>query len=136
MGARGRKSSADLSVIPKTNVVSIERPLPPPGLTEEQADEWRAVVGRMAADWFPRETHGMLVAFCRHVVAARRVAQLIEAAESAVEFDLLAYDRLLKCQERESRCVASLSVKMRISQSTAYDKTKKRSSQVKRPWEG
>jgi len=35
-------------------------------LTDEQAEEWRAVVSRMAADWFPRETHGMLLAYCRH----------------------------------------------------------------------
>jgi hypothetical protein len=40
-------------------------------LTEDQAAEWRAVVDRLPNDWFPRETHGMLAQFCRHVCTAR-----------------------------------------------------------------
>ena len=35
--------------------------------------EWCAVVNRMPADWFPRETHGMLVQYCRLIVGARRL---------------------------------------------------------------
>jgi hypothetical protein len=42
------------------------RPEPPEDLTEEQAAEWSAVVDRLPADWFPRETHGLLARYCRH----------------------------------------------------------------------
>jgi hypothetical protein len=52
-------------------------------LTDEQATEWWAVVNRLPADWFPRETHALLIQYCRHVVSARRVAQLLTQAESA-----------------------------------------------------
>jgi hypothetical protein len=114
------------------------RPDPPRELTAEQADEWRAVVDRLPADWFPRETHGLLVQYCRHVVAARRVAQLIESLETSSdsEFDVGRYDELLKMQEREGRALSSLATRMRLTQQTTYDKQKKKGSVgTKRPWE-
>jgi hypothetical protein len=98
---RGRKSAAALTVISSSGVETVRRPEPPTELTDEQADEWRAVVMRLPADWFPRETHALLTQYCRHVVAARRVAQLIEGAEGAAEFDVETYERLLRMQEKE-----------------------------------
>jgi hypothetical protein len=70
----------------------------------------------MPADWFSRENAGLQ--YCRHVVAARRVAQLVRQQEASDEFIIEDYDRLLKMQERESRACASLAVKMRLTQST------------------
>ena len=52
-------------------------PEPPEDQTEEQAAEWRAVVARMRADWFPRETHGLLALYVRHACIARRIARLL-----------------------------------------------------------
>lgn len=150
MGIRGRQSSASLSVISGGAVVTVRRPDPPDELNEEQADEWRAVVGRLPADWFPRETQGMLAQYCRHVVAARRVAQMITALEAGVaaeseepEADRLAIilsaaktmDRLLKMQEREGRALSSLATRMRISQQATYDKQKKKPLQGRKPWD-
>lgn len=135
MATRGQKSSAELSIVQPDTATVIDLPPPPVDLSDEQADEWRAVVSRMPADWFPRETHAMLAAYCRHVVSAKRVASLIARVEKDENLDIADYDRLLKCQERESRCLASLAVRMRLAQSTAYDKTKKRGSQIKKPWE-
>lgn len=134
MGIRGRTSSAALSVVPAVIEVT-PRAKPPEELTDEQADEWFAVVNRMPADWFPRETHGMLAQYCRHVVTARRVAQLIASAESADTLDVENYDRLLKMQEREGRALSSLATRMRLSQQTTYDPKKKKGSTTKRPWE-
>jgi hypothetical protein len=134
MGTRGRESSASLAVL--TGVISsISRPEPPAELTDEQAVEWLAVVNRMSADWFPRETHGMLAQYCRHVVAARRVAQLVNCCESGDVLDISEYDRLLKMQEREGRAISSLATRMRISQHSTYDKGKKKPQGGKRPWE-
>jgi len=136
MGTRGRTSSAELSVISGNGVETVRRPSPPSDLTDEQADEWRAVVNRMSADWFPRETHGMLAQYCRHVVAARRVAQLVEQIERAEEFEIDAYDKALKMQEREGRAISSLATRMRISQqSTVRAEQARKPSQVKKPWE-
>lgn len=136
MGARGRTSSAALSVISPEGIVTIRRPEPPRDISDEQADEWRAVVNRMPADWFPRETHAVLAQYCRHVVAARRVAQLIADAEANEDFDIGAYDKLLKCQEREGRALSALATRMRLTQQTTYEKTKKKPPfQTKNPWD-
>jgi phage terminase small subunit len=135
MGTRGRQSSASLSVIGPGGVETVRRPEPPHELSDEQADEWRAVVNRLSADWFPRETWGLLAQYCRHVVAARRVAQLIAAAERSETLDINEYDQLLKMQEREGRAMSSLATRMRITQHATYDKTRKKPLATKKPWD-
>lgn len=132
MGDRGRKSAASLAVVKPEGQV-VPRPQPPTDLTPEQAHEWRAITNGMAATAFPRETHAMLGAYCRHTVSLRRVAELIQIAESADEFDVVKYDRLLKMQERESRCIASLAVRLGMAQTTANDQNKKPAAS--NPWE-
>jgi hypothetical protein len=135
MGERGRKSQAALTVIGPGGVETIRRPEPPPELTDEQAEEWTSVVTRLPADWFPRETHAMLSQYCRHIVRARRIAKLIEATERCAEFDVKEYRDLLRSEEEQSRAIASLATKMRISQQTTYDKSKKKPQGGKRPWD-
>ncbi len=135
MGARGRKSATSLAIIGPEGIETVRRPDSPDELTSEQAEEWRAVVNRLAADWFPREMHGLLAQYCRHIVAARRIAGLITNLWKSETIDLDDYDRLLKCQERESRCIASLATKMRITQQAFYDAKKKRGSPMPKPWE-
>lgn len=133
MGTRGRASAASLEVA-KTSTERVARPDAPYDLTDEQAEEWWAVVNRLPADWFPRETHGVLSQYCRHVVAARRVAQLV-AAEEAGEFDLARYDQLLKMQEREGRALSSLATRLRITQQATLSEKARKPTQGKKPWE-
>lgn len=135
MGTRGRQSAASLAVMPTSPTELVRRPVPPEELSEEQSEEWISVVDRMPADWFPRETHGLLAQYCRHVIAARRVAQLIDQAEAADDFSVKDYDRLLKMQEREGRALSSLATRMRLSQQTTYDAKKKKPEQTRKPWE-
>lgn len=133
MSARGRESIAAVSLLP--HVTSLARPKAPAELTPEQAEEWNAVVDRLPAEWFSRETHGLLAQYCRHVVAARRVAQLVDAMDQGTEdFDLNQYDQLLKMQEREGRALSSLATRMRLSQHSTYAKTKTKGATAKRPW--
>lgn len=136
MGSRGRTSGAALSVIGPGGIETIRRPEAPSELTDEQASEWEAIVNRMPADWFPRETHPMLAQYCRHAVRARRLAQLVDAAEKAEEFDVKEYRDLLRSEAEQSGALMSLATKMRISQQTTYDKSKKKPSGSKKPWEG
>jgi chaperone required for assembly of F1-ATPase len=114
----------------------VQRPDAPYDLTDEQSEEWWAVVNRLPADWFPRETHGVLAQYCRHVVAARRVAQLVNAEEKAgATLDLGRYDVLLKMQEREGRALSSLATRLRITQQATMSEKAKKPTQVARPWE-
>jgi len=134
MQQRGRKSQASLEVVGAATG-AVERPRAPRELTSEQAGEWREIVNRLPADWFPRETHQLLAQYCRHVISARRVSQLIASAEETDPFDIEEYDRLLKMQEREGRAMSSLATRMRITQQTTYDKSKKKPVTGKKPWE-
>jgi hypothetical protein len=136
MSKPGRKSAAALSVVGKSPIEATERPRPPSELTTEQKREWVDVVNRLPADWFPRETLGLLSQYCRHVVAARHVAQLIERVEANDELDIEQYDRLLKMQEREGRALSSLATRMRITQQASYDaKRGKGKPLTKKPWD-
>jgi hypothetical protein len=129
----GRRSAAELAVVQIGTVCS--RPEPPSELTEEQAQEWRAIVDRLLPDWFTRETHPLLVQYCRHTVSSRRISQLIANLEQSDDFDVQTYDKLLGMQERESRAMASLATKMRLTQQSTYDKKKAKGVISSRPWE-
>lgn len=144
MGIRGRSSSVSLSVVPADGVLAVRRPDPPSFLTDEQAEIWRAVVSRMVADWFTPETFPLLSQYCRHVIAANKIAQLVQQIECesqdpeenpASVFFMERYDRLLKMQEREGRAIATLATKMRIAQQSTYDKSKKKPSASRKPWQ-
>lgn len=137
MKQRGRKSAAELEIARPGAIETVERPDAPYDLTDEQSEEWWAVVNRLPADWFPRETHAMLAEYCRHVVKARRVAQLVAAEEAQEELDLSSLDKLYKMAERESRAITSLATKMRISQqSTSTHRANKGTRGTKKPWDG
>ena len=137
MGTRGRRSADDKLALLMPDAAILQRPEPPYELTDEQADEWRAIVSRMPADWFPRETHNLLAQYCRHVVAARRVAQLIAQVEKKKKLDVVEYDQLLKMQEREGRALSSLATRMRLTQQLAISNYKKpgKGRTVTPPWE-
>src|SRR5215212_9757776 len=111
MGIRGPKSAAELA---------IQRPKAPADLTKEQTEVWREIINEMPADWFGPETAPMLSQYCRHIDAARKVALLIGQAEKGEQFAVEDYARLLKMQETESRAIASLATKMRLSQQSKY----------------
>lgn len=136
MGTRGPRSTASLAVVSSSEIEAYERPRAPADLSLEMAAEWTAIVNQLPADWFGRETTPLLAQYCRHVIAAKRVAALVAQAESDPECDLKDYDRLLKMQEREGRAITSLATKMRISQQSTYDKSKKKPSQARKLWEG
>ncbi len=135
MGKRGRRSTASLSIVPLGDLLARGRPKAPKELTPEQAVEWEAIVHRLPADWFPRESHGLLVEYCRHVIRARKIARLIERLERHRDVDIDEYSKFCKMGERESKSIALLATKMRISQHSTYSARKKKGTTASRPWE-
>ena len=135
MGNRGRISSVAVEIAPVTPLGSVERQQPPSDLTDEEVEVWARVVATEPADWFTPSTVPLLAQYCRHVVSAKRVAELIE--RQAKEMDLAMYDKLLQMQERESRAIATLATKMRIAQqSTTNHRGNKKTQASRKPWEG
>lgn len=128
MGTRGRKSAASLAVVADLP----QRPEPPPELTADEGAEWREIVRALPADWFPRETHGLLAAYCRHIVSARRVAEMIR---TAVSDDIAALARLLRMQAAQSGALCSLATKMRIAQTGAGRGRRAKAPTSPRPWD-
>jgi hypothetical protein len=135
MGARGKTSTAALTVLASGGITAVQRPMAPDHLTDEQAEEWLEVVNRMPAEWFPRESHGLLAQYCCHVVQARYVSQMLGSlmAEEQKDGWLMDYDRLLKMQERESRSMAALARGMRMTQQSTYTQRKSKGTAIKKP---
>lgn len=135
MDKRGRKSAASLEVVRSDSVSAVRRLDVPDYLTDAQAEVWRTLVNRMPADWLQVEVEGVLAQYCRHVVAAERVAQLVSDMESKDEIDISEYDRLLKMQEREGRALSSLATRLRITPQATVNHKKKKPTSARRPWE-
>lgn len=132
---RGRKSSASMEISAPAKIETIARLLPPHHLTDEEVEVWHAAVNAESADWFTPSNGPMLAQYCRHVVHSHRIASLIERAVGNKNLKITAYDRLLKMQERESRCIASLATKMRVSQQATTNHRGNKKASISRPWE-
>ena len=131
MGTRGRKSKAELSVV---KVKTTDIAPPPHEFSQEQQDEWNRMIVAMGAAGFTEVDRRQLESYCRHAITLRRVGQLITDHEKSEEFNVKTYDTLLKMQERESRCLASLSVRLGIAHTTGPNKGKGKGV-TSRPWE-
>src|SRR6266853_3008173 len=132
MAKRGRRSDAMLTLVPPGSgsggglVLEIPRQRAPAELTDEQAAVWNRVTASQPADHFKKDEDN-LVQYCRHVIRARRFAEMIEALEqsmaemaeepgaSRLAIMLSASKRLgdlCKNQDRESARIAFLATKM------------------------
>ena len=134
MDQRGKKSAESMVVIEPEYI----RPDPPGDLTSEQASEWRAIVGRMPADWFTRETHGLLVQYLNHWSDAKR---LNKAVREIPEEYIMSKEHLvlLKARDTESRAMMALARSLRLTNQSRYDPATassrgKKSGDKRRPW--
>lgn len=104
------------------NVVSLTPPsvhlLPPAGLTEEQAQVWRETVNARSADFFGPDQVPLLEEYCRVVVMCRLLADQIEAGIAGG--DAGALKALLDMRDKESRRMASLATKLRLTNQSRY----------------
>jgi hypothetical protein len=149
MRQRGRKSSAELKIL---QLSPARRQPPPTDLSPAEATEWTSIVNRMPGGWFGTETHALLKGFCRHSVEADRISGMLAVLDAALaddeaqgraEIDLVCEsaqtrDRLLRMRDRETRAAAALARAMRLTQQSAYDKTKAGSAERREgmsPWE-
>jgi hypothetical protein len=134
VGARGPQAQAaqSLTVIGGGGIEAVRRPDPPRELTDEMAHEWRTIVNRLPADWFPAETWPMLIQYCTHIVRSRRLRSLISQMESSEEFDSVHYARLLDSEQKQTREISNLAVRMRLAQSAIHDREKKKGSPFKK----
>jgi hypothetical protein len=136
MGARGRKSMAEL-MVPSALAEVMWRPEAPDDLTVEQSEEWHAIVNTMPADHFMRGNYPLLAQLCRHIVSARRVAHLVERVANEQVLDLKELSALLQLQAAESASITRLSRSMRLTQQSIMraETTRHPTAQLARPWD-
>lgn len=133
---RGRVSAAALMVAAPVPLDTVPRQPPPHDLNDEECEVWVKVVNDLPADWFSPATVPLLAQYCRHVIQAKRIAELIERATGDPDLSVIAYELLLRMQGRESRTIAALATKMRISQqATTNHRGNKQTPTKRKPWE-
>jgi hypothetical protein len=145
---RGTPTRASLALV-TARIDAIPRQKAPAELSEEEAEVWNAIVAAEPADWFSASTRPLLTQYCRHIVAARKTAFLLRALQAEIASacgapganalaEMLgaakALDRLQKMQDRESRAIATLATKMRITQQ-ATTNHRGNTIEAKKPWE-
>jgi hypothetical protein len=82
MAQRGRRSAAALTLVTGP-VESIPRQRAPAELTPEEAKVWDAIVAGEPADWFSASTRPIRAQYCRHIIAARHTAELLQALQAS-----------------------------------------------------
>ena len=127
MRQRGRLSAEGRGAV---SLKSFERPEPPKGLTKRQAEEWRAIVGRMPATWFLRETHAMLAGLVRMVERAEDLAAQIERMKTAGEAGTPEYWTQVRLEIDLNKQIMSAMSKMRISQQSTVSQTKSKTLEI------
>jgi hypothetical protein len=108
------------------NVVNITTPTvhlaPPSGLTDKQAQVWRETVEARTADYFGQDVVPMLEEYCRVVVMCRVLSLRVDAAiaSDAGSDTAGALKALLDMRDKESRRMASLATKLRLTNQSRY----------------
>ncbi len=117
----GRKSAAELGV--KISTLEVKRPKPPAELSPEEKETWKSITATKPSDWWRPDTFSLLVAYCKHIEAARHIDRLLASFRSEKQPEDVTFtdylnclDKLLRARDRESRCLISLARSMRISQ--------------------
>ena len=111
----------------------VDRLRPPAELTDEEVEVWVAVTSSVEADWFNPGNAPLLAQYCRHVIAAKRIAELIERNSN----DVGTFLELLKAQREQPSALKTLAASMRIAQQSTrtYRGNARTISQINVPWE-
>lgn len=129
-----RPSGASLTVVP-TGLPG--RLAPPDDLTPEQAARWRAVVDSKPVDWFGPDSLPLLKEYVRAEAMCDLLAVQIEAAMSGGEPGEI--KALLDMRDKESKRLASLATKLRLTQQSRYTPQAAATANKKagnaRPWQ-
>jgi hypothetical protein len=126
-----------LTVVTPGNVEVVRRVRPPLELTEEQAEEFQRVVSSMPAEWFCPGNVAMLCQYARHVIMARRIAQLVEQVLLDPDSGRRV-DQLIALQRSETSMLCRLMTQLRLTPQAVQPRgvSPKTTHDVASPWSG
>jgi hypothetical protein len=120
-------------------------------LTEEECQIWTDIAASLPHDWFPADTHPLLVQLCRHIGYARLLANEINAVrqrlrEVTPESDeesrwWVELTALMRSHALQSERISQIAVKLRMTnqsrlQARGGDQNRRTvSGVVEKPWE-
>lgn len=132
-----RQSADSLAVA----TVSIPvRPEPPLDLTDNQRKIWEAVTNTKPPEWFEADSFPILKAYCIASDLHDRISHEIEQKLEVEEFTDRHVLDLLKIQDQQAKLIASLAVKMRLTQQSRYtpkaaSTANRKSAGGQKPWD-
>lgn len=106
-----RKSAESLTLTAVTKMPL--RPDPPETLSAAEAVLWREVVATKPVEWFQADSAPLLVEYCRAKVMCDRLSVMIQTATDDLK-------SLLDMRDKESRRLATLGCKLRLTQQSRY----------------
>lgn len=117
MGARGRKSEAELKVV---QVNDADRRDPPPSLTEDEAAIWKSIMASLPADWFRPSDWPILAAYSQTAVQYEKATtEMADEPLTLKDMNGRVYKHpLLAIQHTAALRLASLAVKLRLCPSS------------------
>lgn len=129
-----KKSTAALSVLPVQPLARLSKP---DGLTSAEAELWTAVVDSKPAEWFGEDSAPLLLEYVRCAAMTDCLDALVKASLIDPESDL---NDALKMRDRESKRLAALATKLRLTQQSRYTpqaaSTANKKAAGARPWQG
>jgi hypothetical protein len=136
MKQRGRRSAEALVIAASSPLEITGRVKPPHDLTDEATEVWVAIVNSHPADHFHPGNSPLLTQYCRHVIEARRVGELIERATADKDLKAASLARLYRMQQAESLVMTTLATKLRLTnQSTVNHRGNRVRGPAGKPWD-
>jgi phage terminase small subunit len=122
-------------IVNEANAIPTPKLPPPAHLTKEAAKVWRSIVADLPGDWFSNENAPLLEQLCNHIVFARHLVEQINRPSPTDRID-----RLLRAHTQQTRCITSISTRLRLTQQSQYNAAQAKNLRKARvpdtkPWE-
>jgi hypothetical protein len=112
-------------VVPPEATLPNARLDPPPQMGAREAAEWAAITAGLGFDFFPKETHALLMACCMIKTQLDDVHQALAAFGPSIPEDRQGWGRykeISKLRNQLSGQLASLATKLRLTPQSRYNR--------------
>jgi hypothetical protein len=132
---RGRKGPLKLLDVAVTDVCP--RPVPPAELTDEERDAWIVLCNALPGGYFNEPTFATLTQYCRHVVIARHLAELIHRLSAKKKLDVRQYRSLIREHRAVTLAIYNCLRAMRLTHLSVKPSSRSPipANAMPRPWE-
>jgi hypothetical protein len=133
-----KSSAAAMAVLPHLQPVKV--PPAPASLTPKQAELWKTFITSKPSDWFDPGSLPLVAALCKHTTSFDDIDALMQGLDLSDDEQLKRYSQLELLRDRESKAMANLSAKLRLTIQSRYTPMSARTAAMRGsrytpPWE-